>query len=158
MADSSILTYEQDPARRPSLDDLDGGQCTNDAEFPPVPGVDPDANAMNQRDKLVVGLAAMVGAAWVHVTITAGTPAITALGGMRQGGNALVAGDFSLVDNGSGDISVTHAGGLLPPMTWPPFAVIVGSTAGSIACESITNGARVRMSADLNFVVFLSGV
>ncbi len=163
MADSSTLTYEQDPPRRPTLDDLDGGQLANDAEFPPVPGNDPDAHAMNQRDKLVVALAALAGVAWVHITFSAGTPSIAAVGGMRQGGEALVAGDFTLVDTGVGDTSVTHTGGLLPPKTWPAFALPVGAAACEIAAEQITNGARVRSkvsasAADANYLLFLSGV
>ena len=158
----STLTYEQDPPRRPALDDLDGGACENDPKKPPQPGIDPSAEAMNQRDKLVVGLAALVGAAWVHVTFSAGTPSIAAVGGMRQGANALVAGDFAVTDNGAGDTSVVHAGGKLPPKTWPSFAVPVGAAAAEIAAEQITNGARVRSkvsasAADANFLLFLSG-
>lgn len=158
MADSSTLTYEQDPPRRPTLDDLDGGQCENDAEDPPVPGIDPDANAMNQRDKLIVGLAALTPAAWLHVTFSGGTPTKAACGGMRQGGAALTLADFTVVDNGTGDTSITHAGGKLPPKTWPPFAFVVGASASSIATESLTTGARVRTPSDADFLVFFSGI
>lgn len=163
MADSSTLTYEQDPPRRPTLDDLDGGNCTDDPKAVPVPGQDPSADAMNQRDKLIVALCAMMGAAWLHVTFSGGTPTKTACGGMRQGGEAFELTDFTLTDNGPGDTSAVHSGGLLPPKTLPAQAYSVHSVAAEISCEPITNGGRVRTkvaasAADAAFVIIFYGV
>lgn len=160
MADdnSDTLTFEQSPPRRPTLDDLNGGTLENDDGYPPAPGIDPDARAMNQSDRQVVAHAAVLPAAWVHVTFSGGTPSIAATGSLRQGAAALVPADFSVTDNGVGDVSITHAGGKLPPKTFPPFATLVASSAGQVSAENITNGARVRMNADLNFLLFLSGV
>jgi len=163
MADSSTITFEQDPPRRPSLDDLDGGQCENDAENPPVPGIDPDALAMNQRDKLVVGLAGMCAAAWLYITFPGGVATVSGIGGMRQGAEALVSADFTIVETATGSTTITHTGGKLPAMTWPAGGWIVGGADTTVTFIPVTNGVRVETRtggalADVAFVVFLSGV
>lgn len=161
MPTTDVLTYEQTPPRRPALSDLDGGTCADDTEFPPDPNVGPSALAMNQRDKLMVGLCGITPAVVLEVHFSAGAPSIYYVGGMRTG---LVAGDFTVVDNGDGDTSITHTGGKLPPATWSAGAEQVDDTEiDRIRVVSITNGWRVKTKLgstgmDANFVLRVSGL
>lgn len=162
MPTTDVLTYEQTPPRRPALSDLDGGACQNDMERPPVPGIDPDALAMNQRDKLVVSLCGITPALVLEVHFSGGVPSIYYVGPMRSTG--LVAGDFTVVDNGNGDTSITHTGGKLPVVTWSAGAEQVDDTEiDRIRVVPITNGWRVKTKlgstgTDANFVLRISGL
>lgn len=159
MAETDVLTYLQTPPRRPVISDLHGGIIENDAEFPPDPG-DPEANAMNQSDKLMVHAHELIDGAKLYVTVS-GT---TAIAGVWP--STLEAGDFTVVDNGVGDTSITHTGGLLPAATWPATVDVVGNSGGRVGdVESIANGWRIRMRnastlalADVPFILKISGL
>lgn len=161
MALSNTCTLEQDPPRRPALDDLGNGLWENDATYTPDPG-HPDARAFNQSDKLVIAALTMAWVVCVRVTFTAGTPALSIVACVRAD---VVAGDFTLVDNGVGDVTVTPPADVFPGKTFNPQANRIQSTARAIDCIPVTGGgAQVLLfnsagaAVDSNFELFFSGV
>jgi hypothetical protein len=161
MSNTSVSTWEQSPPRRPSLDDVGGGNYANDTEHPPDPG-DPNAHDVNQMAKQVVALAALGAAAAIHVTFSGGTPSIASVQCARAD---VVPASFSVTDNGAGDTSITHTGGLLPAVTWPAWARQVDDVEIDRGPRviSITNGWRIKTKlnttgTDSNFVLFVSGL
>jgi hypothetical protein len=153
-------TFKQTPPRRPTVADLHAGLVIDDPEFPPDPG-DPNADAMNQSDELVVSACNMIDAGKLYVAFPSGTTTKTGIWSPRDD---LALSDFTLVDNGTGDTSITHTGGKLPAATWPPTAKVVGNGGDTtINVESIANGWRVRTRtggtlADVPFLLEFSGL
>lgn len=161
MSTSSISTWERPAPRRPNLEDMGGGNYANDPEFPPEPG-DPNAHDSNQMAKQIVALAAVSAAAVLHVTFNAGTPSIASVQCVRSN---ITASSFTIVDNGAGDTSITHLGGLLPAATWPACAYQVDDVEIDRGPRviSIANGWRIKtklstVGTDSNFVLFISGL
>lgn len=155
----STLTYNQTPPRRPTLDDLNGGALANDAEEAPAPGIDPDARAMNQSDKLAVAAHGVIEHTRIQITFSGATPSKTGIWSLREG---LALSDFTLNDAGTGITEITHTGGKLPAGTWPAEAYCYGTGDSTAIVEPIANGWRVRTrtagaAADVNFVLKLSG-
>jgi hypothetical protein len=157
----TTLTFDETPPRRPGIGDVGGGAKEDDVEFPPDPVTMPTAADANQMALQIVGLWAVSAAAIVHVTFSGSTPSIAGVFSPRTG---LVAADFALTDNGLGDTSVVHAGGKLPPATFPAFALQVDDVEiDRVRAVPVTNGARVKTKlgatgTDCNFVVIFSGI
>lgn len=157
----STVTYDQDPPRRPTIDDLNGGALENDTAEPPAVGVDPDARAMNQSDRQVVALGNVSQCARIEVHFTAGVPSISGIWGLPTG---LEADDFNVTDNGNGDTSITHTGGLLPAAQWSSSVTLCADVEiDRFRAYSITNGWRVKTKlgatgTDCNFVLHISGL
>ena len=161
MSETSVSTYEQLPPRRPSLEDMGGGAFENDTEFAPSPG-DPSAHDVNQMAKQCVALAALSAAVAIHVTFSGGTPSISSVQAVRSD---LVAASFTVTDNGAGDTSITHTGGLLPTATFPAFAQQVDDVEidRGPRVAPITNGWRIKtklatVGTDSNFLLIASGL
>ena len=160
MPTTDTLTYDQTPPRLPVLDDLNGGTITNDTEFTPNVG-DPNALGMNQSDRQIVALANVAPAMHIEVHFASGTPSIYGLWGLPT---TMSAGSFTVVDNGAGDTSVTHTGGLLPGLRWSATADQVDDTEiDRLRVVPITNGWRVKsklgtVGTDCNFVLHVSGL
>jgi hypothetical protein len=161
MSNTSVSTWEQTPPRRPSLDDMGGGDYENDTEFPPGPD-DPNAHDLNQMAKQVVAFAMLGAAVAIHVTFSGGTPSIASVQCVRADVNPA---SFVVTDNGDGDTSITHTGGKLPAATWPAIA----HQADDVEIDrgprviSIASGWRVKTKlgtsgTNSNFVLFASGL
>jgi hypothetical protein len=158
----STSTYEQTPPRRPALDDLNGGNLQNRADFPPTPYEHPDARAMNQSDRQLVALAAISAAVGLHVTFPGGTPTIQVVMGVRTD---LEAADFTITDHGNGDTTIVHTGGMLPVKTLPVHSLTQADDTeiDRIRAVPVTNGVRVKTKlgatgTDAAFVLWLTGV
>jgi hypothetical protein len=160
MPDTDTVTFEQTPPRLPTLDDLHGGRLQNVPGKPPGPD-HPNALAMNQSDRLVVGLANVAPAVKLHITFPGGTPTIQNISSPRTG---LVAGDFTMVKNGNGDTSITHVGGKLVGVRWAATVCQVDDVEiDRIRAVPIANGVRVKsklgtVGTDCAVVVEMSGV
>jgi hypothetical protein len=162
MASSNVLTYNQTPPHRPGIDELGGGAFENDPDFPPHPTTEPAAEDFNQTTKQLVAQARMMAAVEFYVVFTAGVPAINTVVGLPDG---LVAGDFTVVDNGAGDTSITHTGGKIPPQMYPApkgLTLVQDVEIDRARAFKITNGWQVKTKlggtgTDCNFVLIVSG-
>jgi hypothetical protein len=114
---SSTLTFDDSPPRRPSLDDVGGGQKVN-ATTPPDPVAQATAEDFNQISKQVVAHGALVPLARLFVTFSAGVPSIT---GMQSPSADLVVGDFTVTDNATGDTTISWIESSLPQRAAGPI-------------------------------------
>lgn len=114
MPSSNTLTYDQDPPHRPDLTELGGGAKENHAKRPPNPVTMATAEDFNQLTKQVEAFARVAPLARLWVRFNAGTPSVHSVQAL---GSAVVIGDFTVVDNGDGDTTIswtTGVGGKLP--------------------------------------------
>lgn len=107
---SDTLTFDMSPPRRPTLEDCGGGQKVNGTP-PPDPVRMLVAEDVNQLSKQAVATGSMIPLVTLFVRFTAGAPAIVGL--MCPSGNVEIS-DFTLIDNGAGDTTITWPVGLLP--------------------------------------------
>lgn len=157
---STEYVFEQDPPRRPALDDLHDGQIQNSTRKPPSVG-HPDARAMNQSDRLVVAMAALGAVAALRCTITAGVPSLELVACVRSD---MDASDFTPTDNAAGDTSVVHTGGLLPSKTLNPIVWQIDDVEiDRLRAYPIANGFRVKsklvaVATDCNWEALIFGI
>lgn len=157
MAVPTSPTFDLTPPRRPGIGDVGGGQKTDDLTYGAIdPITMPSAEEDNQKQFLLVAYGKVVANAKVTVHFSGGTPSVAQASGC---GSAVVPGLFTVTDNGTGDTSVTWPAGSFPAAIADHEAHVTGATVGQIACETISNGARIRTTgttgtaADLAFVV-----
>lgn len=127
--------------RRPSLDDVGGGAFVDDQTFPPDPGTMPSALMENQNEFQVAALAKVVAACVFSISFSGGTPSISQFSACS---GLVITGTFTVVDNGTGDTSVTWPANTFPTPVAKPKGGITGATIGQIAVEQIANGVRIR--------------
>ena len=108
---SNLLTWEEATPRRPGLNDVGGAAKVNDPIFPPNPSEHATAEDFNQISKQIVASAKVTTSARLWIKFTAGAPSVDKL--YAPNGN-LVIGDFTLTDNGNGDVTITVAAAKLP--------------------------------------------
>lgn len=156
MTTPATCTFDIVPPRRPGIDDVGGAQKQDDILFPPDPVEMPTAADDNQHQRLLVAMGEMVAVAMITVRYAAGVPSINKVASPIA---AVIAGTFTVVDNGVGDCSLTWAANTFPAAVADPFVNATGATIGKGSAEIIANGVRVRMAnaagaaADINFVV-----
>jgi hypothetical protein len=138
---SNTLTYDQDPPRRPGIDDLGGATKTNDVAHLPDPG-DPAAEEYNQICKQVVGLSKVAFRLIVHVTFPSGTPTLSLF---SSPGNLVEAGDISFTDHAAGDTSVLLDAEAFPESLFPPLLTLAEDVEIDRArVFSVSGGYRVK--------------
>jgi hypothetical protein len=108
---SSIVTYDQDAPRRPTIDDLGGGAFQDHPQYPPNPTEHPSAGMFNQASKQIVAIARMTPSLKIQVEFIAGFPQITQL---VTTGTTIKLSHFFITHNGDGDTTI-----LLPPSKYP---------------------------------------
>jgi hypothetical protein len=159
MPTPDTLTWDLETPRRPSIDDLGGG-----AKIEGIPRPDPandlTADDVNQWAGQAEAFGRTTYVLRVSVRFTAGAPFIYKI---QQPGTKSIADDtVNVVDNGTGDVTVTWTDGTLPPLAASePDVTVNGSTPGFASAELVTGpvGARVRVkngsnvAADLPFTV-----
>ncbi len=114
MASDDVLTFDQDPPHRAGVSELGGGAKENSVAFPPDPVKHMTAQDCNQFTGQLGAFNRMTPLARLFVRIVAGAPQIFAV---QCPGSAVVAGNFTLVDNGPGDTTIwwtTGTSGSLP--------------------------------------------
>lgn len=144
MASSDVLTYDQSPPHRPALDELGGGAKVNGTPAPdPVRHL--TAQDANQGAKQIEALGRVAPIALLQVEQTAGTYNKIAVTAQPTG---VSLASFTVTKNGTGDVTVSWASGLLPSPVAKPRAHVAGATPLLIATQQVsTTSARVRMLA-----------
>lgn len=156
MATPLDLTFDLVPPRRPGISDVGGAQKEDDLNYPPDPVRMLTGADENQGEKLTVAYGKVVANAKVTVHFSGSTPSVAQASGC---GSAVVPSLFTVTDNGAGDTTISWPAGTFPAAIADHTARLTGATVGMIACETVSNGARVRTkdgtntAADLAFVL-----
>ena len=107
--------YDATAPHRPSLDDLGGDEKLDDGTSGPG---DPRGAEWNNFARLHAAAARMLPIARLTIYFDGGgNPVIEAATSMRT---TVAPGDFVITDNGVGDVTISWAAGLLPPVTHRP--------------------------------------
>lgn len=146
------------PPRRPVLNDFNGAQKIDDANFAPDPQTMPNAPELNLTARLLVAIGSMVANA--IISITGGNP--PTLAGWVTPGTLSTSLTFTLTRNGTGDVSITWPANTFPTAQVAPTVSTNAGARATADVVAITNGVRVRTfnaadaAADLNFTVTLN--
>lgn len=141
---------------RPGTEDVGYDDLVDDAGEPPNPRTDPNAAAWNQRSKQLVGLAKVAASLKLTVTFSGGTPAVAKF---SYPGTVLELADFTVVDNGTGDTTITWPENMLAPSIVDPHGVTLNTAQGMGFAAAVTNGVRVttvnpsNAATDIGFTV-----
>lgn len=165
---SDIITYNPwhgDPANaiaphRPSLAQLGGGAYQDEQDNPPDLDTMPSAAMENANEKTLAGVARTCVVARFSIRFVAGAPVI---GDLICADDTLLAGDFTVTDNGNGDTSITWPAGTFPTMAVQPCGLVLNEWGAVFpSAEAIANGVRVKtlnslgVGADTKFTVSLA--
>ncbi len=147
MPSSDTLTYDQSPPRRPTLDDLGGGEKVNDGTSPPDPVRHLTAEDANQTAQQIAAIGRVMPVGRVSVRIGGGGAHVVDKQNCAPSAATLLS--FTVTDHGTGDIEIRWAQSLFPPAQGNPVAHATGSNPALIATEATTQGsstygARVR--------------
>jgi hypothetical protein len=132
---AAIDYYPHDAAapQRISVEDLGGDQKINETGY--TPGVDePGANEWNNLVRMASALDKMTPLA-IITTDGAASPAIVAVKSKRT---SIAASDFTVTDNGAGDITIEWEEGTLAPQTMEPRAYVHGATPHIVSATAPT--------------------
>lgn len=139
-------TFDLTTARRPSSDDTgESLVLVDDVANPPDPNTMPTSAPWNTFAALTRAYGGVVAHTKISIHVVSGTPGISLVGSARKG---VVAGTFTVTDNGAGDTSITWAAGTFPPPIANPEVSV--NTLASLAAviAPITNGVRVQVRND----------
>ena len=139
-------TFDFSPARRPSADDTGASLVLeDDTQDVPEPSEMPTAAPWNTLTALAAAFGAVLAHTKISIHVASGTPGISLVGSARTG---VVAGTFTVTDNGVGDTSITWAAGTFPPPVANPEVSV--NTLASLAAviAPIPNGVRVQVRND----------
>lgn len=137
---SSVLTYDQDIWHRPGVDELGGGSQEN-VTVPRDPRTVPHVDSFNQLVRQIVAQATLAPSARIQVEFTAGVPHVTAVVALNT---TLVPADFTVTDNGAGDVSLTlakYVGEALRPLE---LTIVEDVEIDRARVFPVTNGWRVK--------------
>jgi hypothetical protein len=142
---------------RPSLDNLGGNTKADDQNYPPSSD-EPSADEWNRFAELLALLGASMPTVMMTIDIVSGTPQIDKFWAANS---ALTTTDFPLVDNGTGDTTISWAANLLPPSKLDPELSLhypAMTVDGSIVLDEGARTMRVRTSyggspQDMRFTV-----
>jgi hypothetical protein len=124
---SSILTYDQDAPRRPTIDDLGGGAFQDHPLYPPNPTEHPSAGMFNQATKQIVALAKMSASIKLQVEFPGGVPTITqlvALGTKLTAENFVAVGG-QILDGGPGNTLIRLPPAIVVPQLISPSGLTI---------------------------------
>lgn len=150
MAASETFTWEiavaDGGARRPSIEDLGGVDLIDDPSYPPPrDGTHLYSDMVIQLIKQVHALAKMVPLAKLTIGFASGDPYIITLDTPNDN---LMASDFTLTDNGTGDVTIEWDEGLLPPVSTAPLTSVTTSTTNDVSISAYpptATSVRVRV-------------
>lgn len=145
---ATYLTWDGDGSdelpRRPTIDDLGGDTKVDDDEFPPDDIEHFTAEGWNQKAKQIPALARVAESCKLEVRFDSGSPFVARAASPKS---SLPLDTFTVVDNGTGDTSITWPANTFPPSVISPTGLTLlssSSTPVSGKVQEITNGIRVR--------------
>jgi hypothetical protein len=151
-----ISTFDVVPPYRPTTTDFNGAQKIDDATDPPDAATMPNAAEANTTAGLFASLGRVV--SLTTLSLTVGTPYVIA--SLMCAVSAAVVGSFTVVKNGTGDVSITWPANFFGSApTCSPEASLNHTAPGMITAYAITNGVRIVMfnsagaAADMPFTV-----
>lgn len=128
MAAAEVLTWDDEPSRRPSLEDVGGAACLDDSSKPPPrDGTHLYANLVNQLMRQVHALAKMVPS--VRLTVST-APVITTL---ESPISTLIAGDFTVTSGGTGITNISWVAGTLPTVSAQPTGAVTSAATNAVS-------------------------
>ncbi len=134
----------QELPRRPSTDDLGGDDKQDNNEAPPDDVEHFTAQGWNQLVKQVEALARVASSCKLEVRYDAGTPYVNRCSSPSK---SVTKATFTVVENSTGDVSITWPADTFPPAVISPHGLTLLSSASAVVdghVEEITNGIRVR--------------
>lgn len=159
MSVQSTCLYDGDVCQRPAFGDLSNGVKVNKNGDNKISPTAPCAEEDNQKTAVLAAHARVIASALLHIEYNTGTPSISTLECVRLAAETT---DFTITDNGVGDITIEWPADFLPTSIIPPYAVIVWEVPGGISTEFVTErSVRVRtvnmsnVAADLPFVLVI---
>jgi hypothetical protein len=138
-----LPTYQQTPPRRPGIDDLGGTGKAKRASAPapdPVRDLTPDDAV--QLAQTTVALAQTGALLRLSLSFSVSIYSVDRLGCVRSD---VSPASFTVVRNGTGDVSITCPGVTLPPSQGYPSAHVLGAVDGRCTVAEIVNGWRVYL-------------
>lgn len=154
---ASTNTWDINPARRPSLNDMGGASLEDDAVNPPDPNTDPTAASLNQCQDQGAALAA-VSPAFILDVVNNGTTA--SLSRFSAPGFNIVGGALTIARVSIGLVSITWPSGTFPVSVANPIVQMTTDAAFSQPIPiAISNGVQVKCRdntgalADGNFTI-----
>lgn len=142
MAAPAELTWDIDPPRRPSLDDVGGATLQDHASKPPDKATMPYADQLNQWAKQVERLAACIPVAILSIHFDTGTPSVKLFTAMRT---TVEISDFTVTDNGNGDTTITWPANTFPtPVTYPMVSINDDGHWLAPVAFNVANGVQVK--------------
>lgn len=159
MSVQSTCLYDGSVCQRPAFGDLSNGIKVNKNGDNKIDPSHPCAEEDNQKTAVLAAHARVIASAILHIEYDLGDPSISALECVRL---AATVDDFTVTDNGVGDITIEWPADFLPTSIIPPYAAIVWQVPGGISAEFVTaQSVRVRtvnmsnVAADLPFVLVI---
>lgn len=149
----STNTFAESPPRRPTIDDVGGGQKVNDSIDRPDPARDATAEDFNQLSQQVVGLARTTPHTRVTYRYNGSSYQVTRVASLVPAIDLLTAQTLLVpMINTAGDVSIFWPQATFPTPVADHGARPTGSTATTLACETLALaggnlGVRVRMGA-----------
>lgn len=146
----AFLTWDGDPAnaivpRRPSVEDAGGDQKLDAINvLPPDPIEHATAAQWNQQSKQIAALARVAESCKLEIRFSSGAPFVQ---NAPSPGTLIALSTFTVVDNGTGDTSITWPAETFPPHACSPTGLTMISSSTSVVAghlQEITNGIRVR--------------
>lgn len=107
---SDISPFDENPARRPTVEDLGGGQKVDD-DPAPEPVTMPTAKDLNELALVGAAVGGMCPLMILVVTQAAGVYSVV---GFRCVGSTVVAGDVTVTKNGTGDVTYSWTATKIP--------------------------------------------
>lgn len=131
MPSSNTPTWKQTPPKRPSINDVGGGQKANGTPAPdPVRHL--TAEDVNQTAQQLVALGATVPVALVCIAFSGGAPYVASVVCVRDD---VSSSDFTLTDLAAGDTKIAYDTTKFPPPAAKPAADVNGPTPALVACD-----------------------
>lgn len=113
-----LYTWEDETQPyRAGVEDL-GGELPDDSDLAPDPSNDPFAGLFNERGRHLAGLNRMIGSAMLWIEFSGGNPVVVNVKGMR--GSFAADAFMASLDGGAGQVLITWASTLLPPLVAAP--------------------------------------
>jgi len=120
----SLASGDGGPSR-PSVTQMGEAALENDAKNPPIAPTMPTAEMLNQWQLQLAAMGGVVPALVISIRFSAGTPSVYKFSACNSD---LVTGDFTIVDNGAGDTTISWPADKLPPPVAEPAINVNGST------------------------------